>query len=109
VGATLAGGALVPVAGSAAPVGSGGPGTPVGPVPLGRPGAVLSVGRPAPGQDVTVPAAPFVHLFVARGSVRLGDLPLVAGDALRLGAEAVSGRAGPDGAELLVWSMHASV
>jgi redox-sensitive bicupin YhaK (pirin superfamily) len=70
--------------------------------------AGMSVARLAPGQSVALPAAPYVHLFVARGTVDLeGAGELSTADAARLtdsdGPQVV---AGPDGAELLVWEMH---
>jgi redox-sensitive bicupin YhaK (pirin superfamily) len=70
--------------------------------------AGLSVARLAPGETVALPAAPYLHLFVARGSATLegaGDLGTA--DAVRLTATD-GGRitAGPDGAELMVWEMY---
>ena len=68
--------------------------------------AVLWVGRLKPGEIVMVPDAPFVHLFVARGSGELaGAGRLATGDAARLTAagtptftaDAVTG------AEVLIW------
>ena len=71
--------------------------------------AALHAARLAPGQTVTLPDAPFLHAFVAVGSVDLEDEgPLSTGDAVRItagGGHLVT--AGPDGAELLVWEMHA--
>ena len=71
--------------------------------------AALYAARLAPGQTVALPDAPFVHAFVAVGSVELeGTGPLATGDAARVTAD--GGRAvtaGPDGAEVLVWEMHA--
>ena len=73
--------------------------------------AALSAARMAPGQTVTLPDAPFVHAFVALGAVDLeGAGTLGTGDAARITAD--GGRrvsAGPDGAELLVWEMHATL
>ena len=94
-GAELAGGGLVPLAGGAAPV------------PLGARGAALFGARLAASGTVTLPDAPAVHLFLARGG---GDLegagPLDEGDAVRLD-EAGPRRlvAGPRGCELLAWAM----
>jgi hypothetical protein len=69
-------------------------------------GAVLWAGRLAPGERVTVPDAPFAHLYVAAGAVDLeGAGRLDAGDAARLvgaGAPAVTADA-ETGAEVLVW------
>ena len=73
--------------------------------------ATLWVGRLRAGATVTVPDAPFVHVFVARGSAELdGAGHLDTGDAVRLtdaGARALT--AGPDGAELTVWETYAEV
>ena len=71
--------------------------------------AALFAARLADGETVTLPTAPFVHLYVARGAVQLEDAGrLDTGDAARITAD--GGRrivAGPDGAEVLVWEMHA--
>lgn len=71
--------------------------------------AALHAARLQPGAAVEVPAAAFVHLFVARGAVDLeGTGPLDTGDAARLtaaGGQRVT--AGPAGAEILVWEMAA--
>ena len=73
--------------------------------------AALLASRIAPGGSVVLPDAPFVHLFVADGAVELeGTGPLATGDAVRIrggGGEQVT--AGPDGAEVLVWEMHAGL
>jgi redox-sensitive bicupin YhaK (pirin superfamily) len=71
--------------------------------------AALHAARLQPGAGVELPAAAFVHLFVARGAVDLeGTGPLDTGDAARLtaaGGQRVT--AGPAGAEILVWEMAA--
>jgi quercetin 2,3-dioxygenase len=71
--------------------------------------AALHVARLQPGASVDLPAAAFVHLFVARGALELeGTGPLTTGDAARLtatGGQRVT--AGADGAEILVWEMTA--
>lgn len=92
------------------------------PVASGRPGhetairiknrhAALWAARLAPGQSVIVPDAPFNHLFVARGEADLeGAGPLVEGDAVRLtgtGGQRLTATT-PDGAEVLIWEMHAT-
>ena len=71
--------------------------------------AALHASRMSPGQVVTLPDAPFVHLFVAVGSLELeGSGSLGTGDAARITADGGRGvTAGPDGAEILVWEMHA--
>lgn len=70
--------------------------------------AVLWVGRLAADKTVHVPAAPHVHVYVARGQGRLssGD-GLLTGDAARLTdvpEEALAFTAGPEGAEVVIWA-----
>ncbi|QJY47386.1 pirin family protein [Pseudonocardia broussonetiae] len=73
--------------------------------------AALYAARPAAGAVVSLPTSPLAHLFVARGAVDLeGVGVLQAGDSARVTAS--DGRtlaAGPDGAEVLVWEMHATL
>jgi quercetin 2,3-dioxygenase len=72
--------------------------------------AALHVARLEPGENVTVPDAPFVHVYVARGQMHLEAEGLLnAGDAARLTAagERRIGAAAPS--EVLVWEMHASL
>jgi redox-sensitive bicupin YhaK (pirin superfamily) len=77
-------------------------------IPIRQRDATLWAGRLQPGETVSVPDAPFGHVFVAVGDVELeGAGRLVAGDAVRLtGAGAPTITAGPTGAELLIWEMH---
>lgn len=79
-------------------------------ISLGQRDAVLWAARLTPGETVAVPAAPYVHLYVADGSVDLeAAAPLSAGDAARLtGAGGPAVTAGAAGAELLVWEMAAA-
>jgi hypothetical protein len=57
---------------------------------------------------VTVPDAPFVHLFVARGSVDLEGAGLLhEGDAVRFTGTGGQTLTAVDDAEVLVWEMHA--
>jgi redox-sensitive bicupin YhaK (pirin superfamily) len=69
--------------------------------------AALHAARLQPGQSVTLPEAPYLHLFVPRGEVDLeGAGPLGTGDAVRLtatGGQSVTARTA---AEVLVWEMH---
>ncbi|MBM7775164.1 redox-sensitive bicupin YhaK (pirin superfamily) [Actinokineospora baliensis] len=77
---------------------------------IGQKHAALYAARLAPGAAVTLPEAPFVHLFVPIGTVSLersGDL--ATGDAARITTGGQRVTAGPDGAEILVWEMHATV
>jgi redox-sensitive bicupin YhaK (pirin superfamily) len=73
--------------------------------------AALHAARLAPGASTTSPVAPLAHLFVARGSVELeGTGVLSTGDAARVaGADGQRVTAGPDGAEVLIWEMHATL
>ena len=71
--------------------------------------AALYAARLQSGASVELPAAAFVHLFVARGAVELeGTGPLDTGDAARMtaaGGQRVT--AGTNGTEVLVWEMAA--
>ncbi len=73
--------------------------------------AALYAARLGPGGSAGLPDAPFVHLFVARGSVDLeGVGRLHEGDAARIsggGGQRVT--ATEQGAEVLVWEMHAAL
>ena len=76
--------------------------------------ATLWVARVAAGDEVVVPEAPFVHVFVARGdaafTARLEEGLLAEGDAVRLaGEESLTLRAGAEGAEILIWETHSQV
>ena len=74
-----------------------------GAITIHQPGAVMWVGRLGDGETVALPDAPYVHLFVARGSVSLGSDTLVEGDAARLTAAGAVDVTGIDGAEIIVW------
>ena len=71
--------------------------------------AGLYAARPSPGQAIQLPRAPYVHLFVALGTITLegaGDLGTA--DAARVVAsDGQLATAGPEGAEVLVWEMLA--
>ncbi|MGQ0483507.1 MAG: pirin family protein [Pseudonocardia sp.] len=73
--------------------------------------AALYAARLGPGRQAGTPDAPFVHLFVARGSVDLeGAGRLHEGDAVRIcggGGQRVT--ATEQGAEVLIWEMHAAL
>ncbi|MCO1659527.1 pirin family protein [Pseudonocardia humida] len=73
--------------------------------------AALHAARQRPGGRVALPQAPSAHLYVARGSVDLeGVGTLSTGDAARVtGADGQRVVAGADGAEVLVWEMHATL
>ena len=73
--------------------------------------AALYAARLEPGRSVMLPDAPYLHLFVPRGTVDLeGAGALDEGDAVRFtatGGNRVT--ATGEGAEILVWEMHATI
>jgi redox-sensitive bicupin YhaK (pirin superfamily) len=72
--------------------------------------AALYAARLEPGRSVQLPEAPFLHLFVARGSVTLeGAGALGSGDAVRFTATGGQRVTATEDAEILVWEMHASI
>ena len=74
-----------------------------GAMPIHQQGAVMWVGRFMEGAGTALPVAPFVHLFVAKGSVELGGVILEEGDAARLthaGALKVTSRGD---SEIIIW------
>ncbi len=93
-------GRLVPVAS-----GRGDEGT----ITIHQAGAVMYVARLGGGDEVDLPDAPFVHLFVARGEFALNGDSLAAGDAARLtGAGALPVSASED-SEIIVWATDAEI
>jgi hypothetical protein len=73
--------------------------------------ATLWIARLAAGETFDIPDAPFVDVFVARGSLELdGAGSLATGDAVRLtGAGARHATAGADGAECTVWETYSEL
>ncbi|HZN14019.1 MAG TPA: pirin family protein [Acidimicrobiales bacterium] len=72
--------------------------------------ATLHAARLEAGGSVTLPEAPFLHLFVPRGSVDLeGAGPLVQGDAVRFTSSGGQRVTAIEPAEILVWEMHAAI
>jgi quercetin 2,3-dioxygenase len=72
--------------------------------------AALYAARLQPGQSVELPEAPFLHLFVPRGSVTLeGAGALGTGDAVRFTATGGQKVTATEPAEILVWEMHATL
>ena len=72
--------------------------------------AALHAARLDTGQSVELPEAPFIHLFVPRGSVDLeGAGTLVEGDAVRFTLEGGQRVTALEPAEILVWEMHAQL
>ena len=69
--------------------------------------AALHVARLQPGVAVTLPEAPFVHVFVAQGTVQMeGAGELYEGDAVRLTSSGGQRIHSDSPAEILVWEMH---
>jgi hypothetical protein len=72
--------------------------------------AALHVARLQPGQSVSVPQAPFVHVFVPIGGVELeGSGSLDTGDAARMTASGGQTLTATESAEVLIWEMHATI
>ncbi len=72
--------------------------------------AALHVARLRPGQQVELPDAPYLHLFVPVGEVVLeGAGPLGTGDAVRFTATGGQRVTATTEAEVLVWEMHAGL
>jgi redox-sensitive bicupin YhaK (pirin superfamily) len=72
--------------------------------------AALHAARLAPGEAVTVPDAPYVHVFAARGALDLEEAgSLHEGDAARLTAAGERRLRATEPAEVLVWEMHAGI
>jgi hypothetical protein len=103
IDAELLSGALVPVA-------SGRPEHGDSAIRIANRDATLHAARLEPGRAVTLPDAPYLHLFVARGAVELeGAGALDAGDAVRFTATGGHRVTATEAAEILVWEMHASL
>jgi redox-sensitive bicupin YhaK (pirin superfamily) len=72
--------------------------------------AALHAARMLPGAEVTLPDAPFLHLYVPTGTVTLEAVgELTAGDAARITAVGGQRVTATEPAEILVWEMHAAV
>ena len=103
IDADLLSGALVPVA-------SGRPEHGDSAIRIANRHATLHAARLEPGRSVTLPDAPYLHLFVARGAVALeGAGSLEQGDAVRFTATGGQRVTAAAPAEILVWEMHATV
>jgi redox-sensitive bicupin YhaK (pirin superfamily) len=103
IDAELLSGALVPVA-------SGMPQHGDSAIRIANRYATLHAARLDPGQSVTLPDAPYLHLFVARGDVTLeGAGALGQGDAVRFTATGGQRVTATAPAEILVWEMHATL
>jgi redox-sensitive bicupin YhaK (pirin superfamily) len=72
--------------------------------------AAFHVVRLRPGESVTVPDAPFVHVYATHGQLHLeAEGTLDAGDAARLAAAGQRRLAAAEPSEVLIWEMHASL
>src|SRR6266536_5966062 len=68
--------------------------------------AALHAARMRPGEVIELPEAPFLHLFVPRGTVTLEDAgPLSEGDAVRFTATGGQKITAAEPAEILLWEM----
>ncbi|HEX5253971.1 MAG TPA: pirin family protein [Mycobacterium sp.] len=72
--------------------------------------AALHVTRLAAGAEVSLPQAPYLHLFAARGSVSVEGIGAVAeGDAVRFTDADGRRVSASEPSELLIWEMHAKL
>lgn len=75
--------------------------------------AALYAARLVPEQPIQLPEAPYLHLFVTRGSIELeGTGALAEGDAVRFtdsGGQRISAVSVDSPTEVLVWEMHADL
>ncbi len=103
IDADLLSGALVPVASGRSRPGDSA-------VPIAHRHATLHAARLEPGRSVSLPDAPYLHLFVTRGDVTLEAAgPLQQGDAVRCTAAGGQRVTGGSRSEILVWEMHATL
>lgn len=79
-------------------------------VRIGQRYAAFHVTRLGPSDQVVLPAAPYLYVFVARGSADLvGAGRLDPGDAARITQSEQPRLRGVDDSEVLVWEMHATL
>lgn len=73
--------------------------------------ASMHVARMQPGQaPITLPDAPFLHVFVARGEASLEGVGVLSdGDAVRITGAGGQQMTTETGAEVIVWEMHARI
>jgi quercetin 2,3-dioxygenase len=86
-------------------------GIPLAPVRLRRAGATFLVARTPTGRSATIPAAPLLHIYVARGRVTLvanAPIALAEGDAVRISDASPVRIDAVDDAEVLAWAMFSS-
>ncbi|MBJ8345338.1 pirin family protein [Antrihabitans sp. YC2-6] len=76
---------------------------------IGNKHAALHVARLDPGQSITIPDAPFGHVFVANGSALFEGYGQVSqGDTVRLTSTGGHRITAAERSEILLWEMHAS-
>ena len=80
-----------------------------GAITIHQRGAVLWVARLSADEQVRLPDAPFVHVFVARGAVGLGGEEIVAGGAVLLAAAGPMDVVANSASEIIVWESDTSV
>lgn len=79
-----------------------------GGVHLGNRFAALHIARLPPGRSITVPDAPFGHVFVADGTAVFEDVGMLAqGDAVRSTSTGGHRVTASTAAEIMIWEMHA--
>ncbi|MCD2188926.1 pirin family protein [Actinomycetospora soli] len=100
VSAALHDGGWVPVAGAAGRSAGAG---------LGIADAVLHVAQPPAGRELALPAAPWLHVLVARGEVALAGADLHPGDTVRIVEPPATPLYARTDAEVLVWEMHSDL
>jgi quercetin 2,3-dioxygenase len=73
--------------------------------------AALHAARLQPGDTISTPAAPYLHVFIPRGRVSVEGVgaDLEAGDALRLTGAQGQRLTARDPAEVLIWEMRAGL
>jgi hypothetical protein len=72
--------------------------------------AALHAARLEPGESVTIPDAPFAHVYLAQGRMNLEAAgALDVGDAARLTAAGELRLAAVEPSEVLIWEMHAGL
>jgi redox-sensitive bicupin YhaK (pirin superfamily) len=74
-----------------------------GAIAINQAGAVMWVGRLVDDEAVAIPQAPFVHVFVAKGSVSVAESELTQGDAIRLTNNQALSLTSNGASEIVIW------
>lgn len=77
-----------------------------GAIAINQSGAVMWVGRLTGNESVEVPAAPFIHLYVAKGTVLLEGTSMGEGDAARLTDAGHLTLTSVGATEVIIWETH---